>query len=192
MFVLGFARKIGRTNAHMSMVFFIRQNKETFFVNTHVLTAEDCFAAELYGVPVKATGIQDLTSNMTRFVIFKKKSSSIPETLPTGGVKRLGGAEFVLECFSMNCGSISAVQSLCVYAYMLGFGCVCEVCSSMYCSSATYEANDRNVKAGDDKTMLVLCMADRVGALHDVLHAFQVLHLGVGVRTCVCASKEAG
>merc|ERR1719183_603847 len=26
---------------------------------------------------------------------------------------------------------------------------------------------------GDDKTMLVLCMADRVGALHDVLHAFQ-------------------
>jgi len=28
--------------------------------------------------------------------------------------------------------------------------------------------------SGDDKTMLVLCMADRVGALHDVLQAFQV------------------
>ena len=70
------------------MVFFQKREQRNVFANTHLLTAEDCLAAELYGVPVKATGIQDLTSNMTRFVIFKKKSSSIPETLPTGGIRR--------------------------------------------------------------------------------------------------------
>ncbi|EKX41403.1 hypothetical protein GUITHDRAFT_164421 [Guillardia theta CCMP2712] len=67
-------------------------------------------ASELYDLPVKATSIQDLSNNMTRFVVVRQQSpGGMPDTQPTG----------------------------------------------------------------DDKTMLVLCMADRVGALHDVLHAFQ-------------------
>lgn len=68
-------------------------------------------ASEIYKVPVKAASIQDLSSNMTRFVVLRRQNSTgRPESEPTG----------------------------------------------------------------DDKTMLVLATADRVGALHDVLNAFKL------------------
>ncbi|KAJ1486433.1 hypothetical protein T484DRAFT_1789590 [Baffinella frigidus] len=67
-------------------------------------------ASELYNVPVKASSIQDLTSNMTRFVVVRKQHpGGLPETDPTG----------------------------------------------------------------DDKTMLVLNISDRVGALHEILNVIQ-------------------
>jgi len=67
-------------------------------------------ASELYNVPVKASSIQDLSSNMTRFVVVRKQHpGGLPESEPTG----------------------------------------------------------------DDKTMLVLNISDRVGALHEILNIIQ-------------------
>lgn len=84
-------------------------------------------ASEIYNVPVRATSIQDLSSNMTRFVVLRRPNSNgQPESQPTG----------------------------------------------------------------DDKTMLVLATADRVGALHDVLNAFKMRGVNLArIESRPCKSK---
>jgi len=77
-----------------------------------IAAVSSTLASELYSIPIRAASIQDLTSNMTRFVVLRKQNPDAPDKHKTS-------------------------------------------------------------PTGDDKTMLVLNTADRVGALHDVLNTLQ-------------------
>eukprot|EP00286_Rhodomonas_abbreviata_P018891 CAMPEP_0181305648 /NCGR_PEP_ID=MMETSP1101-20121128/9850_1 /TAXON_ID=46948 /ORGANISM="Rhodomonas abbreviata, Strain Caron Lab Isolate" /LENGTH=407 /DNA_ID=CAMNT_0023411595 /DNA_START=23 /DNA_END=1246 /DNA_ORIENTATION=+ len=94
-----------------------------------IAAVSSTLASELYDIPIRAAGIQDLTSNMTRFVVIRKNNPENPEQIST-------------------------------------------------------------TPTGDDKTMLVLSTADRVGALHDVLNTLQQQSINLSrIESRPCRSK---
>eukprot|EP00284_Hemiselmis_tepida_P012691 CAMPEP_0174932508 /NCGR_PEP_ID=MMETSP1355-20121228/35738_1 /TAXON_ID=464990 /ORGANISM="Hemiselmis tepida, Strain CCMP443" /LENGTH=392 /DNA_ID=CAMNT_0016178923 /DNA_START=44 /DNA_END=1218 /DNA_ORIENTATION=+ len=78
-------------------------------------------ASEIYSVPVRATSIQDLSSNMTRFVVLRKPNSNgKPESEPTGDDKtmlvlattdRVGALHDVLNAFKQRGVNLARIES---------------------------------------------------------------------------------